>query len=57
MPTVSQPQTGRPEAESVPKAALLGAVKGTMFGFGTKAGKWLWEKGAELKDVFTASGS
>ncbi|MFC8570789.1 hypothetical protein ACGF7W_34680 [Streptomyces sp. NPDC048219] len=39
-----------PQADAVPRAALVGAVKGTMIGLGTKAGKWLWEKGVELKD-------
>lgn len=32
-----QPPAVMPEAEGVPKAALLGAVKGTMIGFGSKA--------------------
>lgn len=45
-----RPSAAAPEAETVPRAALLGVVKGTMIGLGTKAGKWLWEKGVELKD-------
>ncbi|MDT7847646.1 hypothetical protein [Streptomyces justiciae] len=47
--------TGGPQAESTPKAAFLLAVKGAAFGLGTKAGKWLWEKCAELKDLFMDS--
>jgi hypothetical protein len=48
-PTVYRPPTVMPKAESLPKEALSGAAKGTMLGLGTKFGKWIWEKGAELK--------
>jgi hypothetical protein len=55
-PTAPQRPAVVPEAESVSKAAFLGAVKGTAMGFGAKAGKWLWEKCADLKDLFTDDG-
>jgi hypothetical protein len=49
-PAADRPPVAAPETEAVPRSALLGAVKGTMIGIGTKAGKWLWVKGIELKD-------
>jgi hypothetical protein len=49
-PTAPQPPAAAPIPENVSKAALLGLVKGTAMGFGSKLGKWFWDKG---KDLFT----
>ncbi|WP_326720426.1 hypothetical protein OHT59_13755 [Streptomyces sp. NBC_00243] len=45
-----------PEPETATKAGFLGIVKGTAMGIGSKAGKWLWEKGEDLKGLFTGDG-
>ncbi|MFF3137698.1 hypothetical protein [Streptomyces mirabilis] len=51
MPAASQRPTGTSEPEQVSKAASLGMVKGMAMGFGSKAGKWLWGKAEDLKDL------